>query len=205
MSTASGAILKLDYSRKKVARAELSDPANPSIEDVQDALELPGELQKGALYPDPRADSDVLVGDRARDVAMYFLDGLGLTEVASPIKAVPQLLAAVHRVSPQAVPAVIERLEALTAPVAATTFLEANSDVLDGPARDEVARELRTARRPAIDIDPTRYEVRGEIVAGPVKIIGPRATIYAATWEQNDQGGWTVKVDAPVEPQRRPI
>lgn len=199
------AILKLDYSKKKVARAELSDPSNPAIEDVQDALELPGELQKGALYPDPRADSDVLVGDRARDVAMYFLDGLGLTEVASPSKAVPQLLAAVHRAAPQAIPAVVERLEALTARVAATAFLELNGDVLDEQVRGEVVRELRNARRPAVDIDPTRYEVRGEIVAGPLKIVGPRATIYAATWERNDRGGWTIKVDASVEPERRPL
>jgi hypothetical protein len=56
-------VLKLDASPKTLA-AIGGTATNPVLESVDDLLDVPGELQKGAVFPDPRAHSDVCVGDK---------------------------------------------------------------------------------------------------------------------------------------------
>lgn len=198
-TTSTAAVLKLDVTDARLAQSVLRAGVR-KLKGMKDVVEQPGKLQKGALVPDQRSASEVIVGERAREVAEYFLDGLGLHQDTPAGAAVGILLAKTRATAPQLVPHVAQELDAVTAPEDIGTFLD--RAVTDPQVRARIAASVSTGAKRVVTIDPTAKPVTGEIVAGPVRITGPRDLIAAASWVRKGASGWTISIDVPQEPVR---
>ena len=74
------AALKLDVHDEHAAAARLVGD-ELQLEAVQDLLDIPGELQKGAVYPDDRPHSEVIIVDKFERTALYFLRALEVQQI----------------------------------------------------------------------------------------------------------------------------
>jgi hypothetical protein len=173
---------------------------------VKRLLVRPKELQKGALYPDPRDDSDVVVGDTMDKAALYFLRGLGLTQEMAPGDAVAFLTKKVVQYFPF-VPEdeVLRRLERSTASVA-DDFVSQNADLLESAeARNALLADLQAQARPVRTINPTAPAVtRRELVAGPFRLtFPPSARTQLTVQQRHDDRQWETIIVTPDEPRFR--
>ena len=174
---------------------------------VKDALNMPGELQKGALYPDPRSSSAVVVGDQLDVGALYFLRAVGVRQDQSPKAAVAALYSAVKVRVPHA--------EETVAASISGRRPESVSKALDGlvedlpelaPMRPEIEAELRGQRRPPEALDPDRASSLKRIISGNgIEIAGPVTAMRARVEDPSelDDGRWQVVVTFDSKPSDR--
>lgn len=174
---------------------------------VKAALNMPGELQKGALYPDPRSSSAVVVGDQLDVGALYFLRAVGVRQDQSPKAAVAALYSAVKVRVPHA--------EETVAASISGRRPESVSKALDGlvedlpelaPMRPEIEAELRGQRRPPVALDPDRASSLKRMISGNgIEIAGPVAAMRARVEDpsQLDDGRWQVVVTFDSKPSDR--
>jgi hypothetical protein len=92
-----GAALKLQVMTEHAARLANLTAGDWSLEAVADVLDAPGLLQKGALMPDGRAHSEVVIGDRLQRDALYFTSALGIRTWERSSNSAPRLIAALKR------------------------------------------------------------------------------------------------------------
>lgn len=170
---------------------------------VKDALDAPGELQKGGVYPDARSDSDVLIGDQLDVGAIYFLDVLGLRQDESPKAA---LSAVYHSLS--------SRLPDKRKEIASSIQRrrpDTVSDALDGiiqdlpetqPLREEIEKELHGGPRRPHALDPRKaasmrrvISAHGIEVRGPIGEMNERVAV-----EPLGDGRWQVVATFDAEP-----
>lgn len=105
------AVLKLDVHDEIAAAARRTAEGQLTLEAVQDLLDIPGELQKGAVYPDSRESSEVIVGDKlARVTANYFLECLGVQQYATDATSGRIFMSVVSSVNPSRAPAIATAL-----------------------------------------------------------------------------------------------
>lgn len=169
-NSASACVLKLDVSSKAAAALKQSQ-GQPDLAAVKDLLDVPGDLQKGAVTPDPRPASNVIVGERFADTSQYFLRALEIVQFYSERDSLAQVVAAVSQVAPDRVGAVIERIDR-SQPMAAEDFFNANTGLLEPAQVADVAGRLAQLKRPLQPIDPSHVPVRRTIVADGIVIAG---------------------------------
>lgn len=197
-----GAALKLDVHDAAAAALRLDATGVPTLEAVQDLLDIPGELQKGAIIPDARADSDVIVGDKLTVTSLYFLDALDAEQHALPGRATAELLRVVQDVAPHkaaATAAVLELEERTTL----AEFLDRHEDLLDEAERIEVLDRARVRKRPIDGIDPTSYALSELIEADGITVRGRASTIREKLQITPRPGGHRIQIDVDEEPRRR--
>jgi hypothetical protein len=197
-----GVALKLDVHDAAAASLQLDPSGEPTLEAVQNLLDIPGELQKGAISPDTRQGSQVIVGDRLPQTSLYFLDALDVQQHASAGPAVPDFLGVVQDVAPTKVRAIAAALEDAE-PTTVGTFLREHGDLLDDHERATVLDSVRTLRRPIDDLDPESYPLREQIDADGITIRGRASVMREKMQIRNRPGGFIIEIRVDEEPQRK--
>ncbi len=196
-----GVVLKLDVNEKHAA-AVRQVGRDLELEAVQGLLDLPGALQKGAVFPDPRPASDVVVGDRMDETALYFLRAIEVQQQARPDSAVRGLLSAVQRAAPGRLEATVADLDEYSQPVSPEDFFAQHPDLLSPAEQAAILAQLRTQTRPIEVIDPVRHPIAAVVRAGSIVIRGPRAEIdRSVTWVQGG-GAWTIRISVTEPPSK---
>ena len=197
-----GAALKLDVHDAAAAALRFDSTGGPTLEAVKDLLDIPGELQKGAIVPDRRGDSEVIVGDKLAVTSLYFLDALDAEQHALAGPATAELLRVVQEVAPHkaaATAAVLEVEERTTL----VNFLDRHEDLLDQEERIAVLDRARVRKRPIDGIDPSSYALREQIEADGITIRGRASTIRQKLQISPRPGGYRIQIDVDEEPRRR--
>lgn len=197
-------VLKLDASPKKLA-AIGGTGATRTLESVDDLLDIPGELHKGAVFPDPRAPSDVCVADKNREAALYYLTAIEVEQYELPGKGIKSFLTVVHEVSPAHVEPVTKALEGVTGRTSAADVLKAVAPPIPTTTQANINGRLAALRRPVADVDPTAHATQGIIDIDGIVIRGPAARIRDdVTWRQDpNTGGYVIEVRVAHAPTRR--
>lgn len=194
------AVLKMEVT-DPIAGFVRDDPEEGQILDaIRNLLDTPGRLQKGAVAPDTRPGSEVVVGDRLLDTALYFLDALGIRQLERPKQAVIEILS----VAREAIPERRDEVAAVMQRSAATTveeFVEEIPDLDDEAKADFVSRATQR-RRPIQDIDTGRartlkkiLRASGVTISGLVDAVEGRVEV-----NQKTEGGWRITIDVEDEP-----
>jgi hypothetical protein len=145
-------VFKLDITDRLAGFIDDSPTGSQVLHAVRNVLETPGKLQKGTVYPDPRTDSEVVVGDKLPDTALYFLDALGIRQVQRASQAPRGLIDAIAQVTSKPVDEIVVAVQTSSA-TTAPDILSSISD-LQQRQRDEVLRRLEGLKRPIRQVDP---------------------------------------------------
>lgn len=199
-----GAALKLDVRDAAAAALQMDAAGEPSLEAVQNLLDIPGELQKGAVVPDGRPDSEVTVGDKLAVTSLYFLEALDVQQHIAPGPATADFLRVVQEVAPRKVAAAAAAVEGETR-ISLTDFFDRHADVLSEDEQEEVLDRARVRRRPIEIIDPESYALREEIEADGIVIRGRSSTIREKLRISDRPGGYRIEIDFDEQPRRRYI
>jgi hypothetical protein len=195
------AVLKLDIHARSGASMSRTGPGRPTLEAVRDLLDIPGQLQKGAVFRDDRGGSDIVVGDKLTETALYFLRAIDVIQMSKSGQAVSAVVNAVAKVAgPQRAVPVIRALEKEqeTSP---EDFFARHSDLLDEQERVQVFDQLRVRKRP-VDRFDARQHVLDEIITADGITVRGRATTIADKLDITKRpGGWRIQIDLDEEPQ----
>jgi hypothetical protein len=196
--------LKLDVKPTAGAAVSRGAGGRRRLEAVEELLDLPGELQKGAIVPDGRPDSEVVVGDRLPETSLYFLRGFEVRQVSAPGPAVKTLLNTVRQVAPKSVGAVAAALDATPQATTVDQFLVDHGDLLDEPERAALEGRLEQVKRPIRLLDTRQHPTTRIVTADGVVIRGPASTLTTTKlrWETR-RGGFRILIDVDDEPTER--
>jgi hypothetical protein len=199
-ATTHAAILKLDVSDSKAAA--LKDER--TLEAVKDLLDLPGELQKGAITPDDRRGSQVIVGDKLTQTSLYFLKAIAVQQKSSPGPATASFLDAVTDKirEPARVASVALALEQEKR-IEVERFLTKHPKLLTDQERDGVLENLRGRTRPVDEIDPISHAIRETVQADGITITGKASKLQnQMTIDQQSDGFWRIEIRVKGKPKR---
>jgi hypothetical protein len=198
-----GVVLKLDAS-DELGAAIQTNGEEPELAAIKNLLDSPGALQKGAVFPDTRSGSDVIIGERWDDTTQYFLRALDVVQSLSERASVNQLLKAVQAHVPDRVPAVLEAIAQREEPTDFETLL-AEPDLLEQPALDEVLTDLRRSARPLLPMHRDHVPLTRKIQADGITITGPVLEFdQKVSWARRAQDlGWRITIDVRDEPRDR--
>jgi hypothetical protein len=197
-----GVALKLDVHDAAAAALRLDASGEPTLEAVQDLLDIPGELQKGAVVPDTRPDSGVIVGDRLTVTSLYFLEALDVQQHVAAGPATADFLGVVQELAPTKLRAVAAALEdAHRTTVGA--FLQQHPDLLDETETESVLGGVRVRRRPIEILDPDNYALREEIYADGIVVRGRSSVMREKIQIRNRPGGFLIEILVDEEPRRK--
>jgi hypothetical protein len=170
------AVLKLD-STKMPAGYLKRVRGKVRLAAIRDALDQPGQLQKGSLYPDPRNDSDVIIGDKIDAGTLYFVGALGLTQEQDPKLAVGVLLTEICARVPERQAAVAASIRVHQPNSVAVALDALEADVPEVRAhRTAIADAMAVRPRPVVTLSPERAGLlRREISGNGITIAGPIA------------------------------
>lgn len=176
------------------------DPTEGEVLDaVRNLLDTPGHLQKGAVFPDVRSGSEVVVGDRLAATALYFLDALGIRQVEKPSHAVAGVMRVVEDVVPERAQDVAALLQDSSAKSVAS-FVEEIPDLTQEVRGDLVAR-AEARRRPIRELDPTRSKSLKKILrVSGLTISGRVADMDRVKVKPRDDGGYRITIDVDEKP-----
>lgn len=197
------AVLKLDVHDAAAAAVRFDNAGEPTLEAVEDLLDIPGELQKGGIVPDQRPNSEVVVGDKLTLTSLYFLDALDVQQRAAPGPATAELVRVVQDVAPDRAASVAQRLEVELERIPVVDFFETHSDLLEDHQRDEVLHRARLKRRPIEDVDPSSYVLRETVEADGIMIRGRAATLREKLTILDRPDGFRIQIDVEERPRRR--
>ncbi len=194
-----GVVLKLDVSDEPAAALRTSEGV-ADLAAIADLLDVPGALQKGAVSPDVRDGSDVIIGERWDDTTQYFLSALDVVQSLSERASVSQVLKVVQTHAPERVPAVLEAIARRAAPTTVSTLLS-ERDLLEPQVRREVLAELRQSPRPLLPVNRDHVPPIRRIQADGITISGPVLEFdEKVTWRRQARG-WRITVDVHEEPR----
>jgi hypothetical protein len=196
------AALKLDVQKRPMAAARQVG-MDTLLESVKDLLDSPGELQKGAVYPDPRGDSQVVVGDKSiEDPAKYFLRAIQVEQIAHPRLGSSLVLRTVSAIAPAKAGAVAHAIARYTKEVTASKIFEDHPNLLAEAERTRVITSLESQTRPVRLVNPVLRPPRAVIKADGITISGLAAAVDPAVhWYRRD-GKWVIEVSVSEEPRR---
>jgi len=196
------AILKLEVHDKNAGILREIAAGTRELVAVHNLLVRPKDLQKGGLYPDPRADSHVVVGDQLDVASLYFLRGLGVIQHQTPQESVVALRKAYIAKHPARIDELYDRFDSTDA-ATVRGFLESNADLFDEEdERDELLADLENRGRPVHDFSPqAARSLTRTLAAGPIRITGPAGQVRQATWHQRADGLWEITLVTAERPE----
>ena len=196
------AVLKLDVHDSAAAAARFDSPSGATLEAVEDLLDIPGELQKGGVVPDPRDNSKIAVGDKLTITSLYFLDALDVQQRAIPGPATRDLVRVVQAIAPDKADSVATTLELEPSMVSIDEFFEDHPDLLTTEQTTAVLERARAKRRPIEEVDPSSYVLRETIEADGITIRGRASTLREKARILNRPGGFRIEIDVDEQPRR---
>ena len=198
------AVLKLDVQDKFGAAIDRSG-GEPDLEVVKELLDLPGDLQKGAVFPDLRADSEVVLVDKLYQTSLYFLRALDAEQIEKPGPATGTVMRLVRAVNPARTPSVAKALEAETKATTPKAFFDRNKDLLEPDQRKDVLDRLAQQRRPVRRLDPTRHPLMGVYRVDGITIRGRLTDLNEKVKPTPLSGGkWKIEITVSEEPRLEP-
>lgn len=199
---AQAGVLKLDVHDEPAAAARQTGD-ELQLEAVRDLLDLPGDLQKGAVFPDPRAESEVVVGDRVMvETAQYFLRALEVQQIAAQSSATKSFIDVVASVATGKVDAFAQELDSYDQPVSPQLVFDEHPDLLTLEERDQVLGRLEGQPRPVRIVNPATRPPRVVVSADGITIRGGVEDMQKVQWVQQG-GGWQIRIDVSQEPRKR--
>lgn len=159
---------------------------------VKDVLDRPGDLQKGVVYPDLRATSSAVVGDKVnvRD-ANYFVEAMGLRLDERDKDAFGLLAqATADVVGVGDAPRVVRALSRARAHSVDEVLAEAaeTEPLLDEATQARIIEELANRDRPVRQVD-TQAALKRTIRVGDVTISGPARDLEDVATRPHPDGG----------------
>ena len=200
---AEAAVLKLDVNEEFAATIGTDDAGEPDLEAVKDLLDIPGDLQKGAVYPDSRDDSELTVADKLSETSLYFLRALDVQQVSAAGAATKLLLQAVRDVDPERLLDVSKALETETR-TTPKDFFDRNEGLIEPDKREEVLNRLEHVKRPVRFIDPTAHALVGAYRSDGLMIRGPMSVLREQITVVPRPGGWRIQIDVTEKPRLDP-
>jgi hypothetical protein len=195
-------VLKLDVHDDTAAAARLV-AGELRLEAVQDLLDLQGDLQKGAIYPDPRAESDVVVGDRLMtETAQYFLRAVEVQQIAAASSATKAFVDVIGKIAPARIDDLARELGTYDQPVTPQAFLEEHPGLLSETEQRQVIDRLEGQLRPVRVVNPVASPPKAVVVANGITIRGAATEMERVSWEPH-AGGWRIQIDVGEEPRKR--
>jgi hypothetical protein len=199
---AQAAVLKLDVSDKSAAAALLVK-GEERLETVRDLLDRPGELQKGAVYPDPRTESNVVVGDKVMvETAQYFLRALEVQQIAAAGSATKSFVDVVAAVATDKVDGIVRELDAYSGPVSPPDFFQQHPDLLTTEEREQTLDQLEQQPRPVRIVNPLARPPKAVVFADGIAIRGGVNEMQKVGWVQHG-AGWQIQINVVDEPRKR--
>jgi hypothetical protein len=198
----SGAALKLEVMAEHGAVLEQLASGELKLSSATDVLQVPGELQKGALVPDSRADSDVVVGDVLAVNALYFPRAFGIVTEQRSSDTAASLVAAVHRHRPAISQRVATELPKVS-PGPVRSVLDKVAETvpeLDEATIAEVERDLVGLKRPVKRVD-TGGPVKRVISVDGITISGTVAAMEKVRVNADPEVGWRVTITSQSQPR----
>jgi hypothetical protein len=198
------AVLKLDVHDKNAATMSRTRRGQRTLEAVKDLLDLPGNLQKGAVFRDHRAGSDVVVGDKFAETALYFLSAIDAVQMVKSGDATSAFVDAVARVTtdPARTLPVIQALETEqeTTPEG---FFARHPGLLQLPEQDQVIQLLHDRKRPVDRVDASNRVIQLTVTADGITIRGRASTLAGKlNVREREDGGWRILIDVEEEPRQ---
>ncbi|HEX8647959.1 MAG TPA: hypothetical protein VF715_13785 [Thermoleophilaceae bacterium] len=145
--------------------------AQQQIQAIENLLDVPGGLQKGAVVPDPRKDSDVIVGDKlGADASLYFLQALGVRQHQTASAGALSLMRIASEVMPGKHAEIAQAVAAAQNQPVKTLI-----DKLEPTAAERVqlSRRLNEERRPIVKVDSTGVRLTRTLSGDGIEIKGP--------------------------------
>lgn len=168
-----------------------------SLQVLRDLVPDPGELRKALSWPDPRADSDVLMMDTNASNAQYFEDAYQVRVSPKSSQAEAQLQSViVANVPPADIPGALTAAAALQGPSNAVL----DQLVPDYPSLAQAAQDAAADPRPAGIIRPNRMAARPVVWRADgveLKVPADRAGEVRLTREGT---GWRLSILVQSEP-----
>jgi hypothetical protein len=200
-----GGILKLQVVAPNAAVLKKLVSGEVQLSAIQDLLDKPGDLQKGALSTSRLGEDRVMIGDQLGQDARYFPEAFAIKVYARPTEAVAGLITALDDVAPELVASVATALPGVASGDA--------PDVLGSLGREipeftpglqaEVADALANQARPVAHIDTSRPATE-TIRAGEIRITGPVSEMRKRVRIERNEGtlaeSWAITIDSPSEP-----
>ncbi|MDY7096284.1 MAG: hypothetical protein SX243_25185 [Acidobacteriota bacterium] len=191
------AVLKLDVYDFTAARLEQVDDSSALFEPVLDLLDLPGDLHKGALFPDPRRTSHLAVVDVFE--THYFLRSLHARLYVGGRDAVDQFDYLVRKeAGPEVARQVRQEAAARETPAAAPALVRA-SKALPPAAKKRLLEELEKPRSIG-KVDVRSHPRTTTIYADGIEISGAEQEIAAKVEEGRDGAKWLIQITADSQP-----
>lgn len=170
---------------------------------VQDMLEQPGALEKGALVASSLPDGEVFCADRLSAAARYFPEAFDIRVFAKPAAAVKIFFDAVHAIAGDLAPQVAEIWPTLRPGPVRDLLAELGQKIPDLTPEllAEITEMLEAAPRPVGGLDTRRvvretYEIGGITLTGPIDEMQRNVRI-----SERSDGGWQLTVDSSEKPE----
>lgn len=193
------AVLKLDVYKKPAASLHQTAPNQAFFQAVKDLLDLPGDLHKGALYPDPRPHSDIAVVDRFD--TQYFLQSIQAQQFVIGAEATRAFVEAIGDVVPEKADRVIQRMREEHEPFSPGDFVRETPDLFTAEEAEALAESFERMSRPIERVDPGNHPPRQAVVsADGVRITGSAAKIDADVAWAPHRGRYRITVDVDEPP-----
>ena len=147
--------------------------AKRQIQAIENLLDVPGGLQKGAVVPDPRKDSDVIVGDKlGADASLYFLEAIGVRQHQTATAGALSLLRLASEVMPDKQAKIAQAVAAAHDQPVATVIKNLEPTAAQ---RAHLTRRLKEERRPIVKVDSTGVTLKRTVSGDGIDITGPVA------------------------------
>jgi hypothetical protein len=203
-TTTSAAFLKLDANEEPLAALHREAQGEPTLEEVEGLLDLPGHLQKGAVYPDSRTGrSQLVVGDKYD--TDYFREAVGVSQRERPALGVARLLASAQDIAPEIVEPLTVLMEATDERVTVPALLD-DLPVPPSPEKKQrIVAALSKKPKPVELVDPGNHQLVGYVEANGVTITGAATKIRDdVTWQLDpEHDGYLIQVRVSDEPSKR--
>ena len=191
------AVLKLDVYEFPGARLAEQKPGQAQFEPVLDLLDLPGDLHKGALFPDPRKTSDLAVVDVF--ATNYFLRSLDARLYQSGQAAVDRFYFELRKkAGDDAAKKVMQEAAQRETPAAAATLVRA-SKALAKEAKQEILQQLEQPRSIG-RVDAKGHPRTTTIYADGIEISGTEKEVAAKVKDKQEGAKWVTTITSNNRP-----
>lgn len=172
------------------------------LEAIQDLVNEPGNLQKGALVTSHLPEERVHCRDTSNTTAKYFPAAFGIKVHPRPREAMAALFDAAWQVVPQATAQIAEAVQTCSAGTVHEVLAEVATKVPDltEAVQAEIVERLSVLPLPVIELDPKRI-VKGAYKVGEILISGPLAAIEGdVTVDLLPDGRWRLTLYSDSKP-----
>jgi len=201
-----GGVLKLQVVAPNAAVLKKLASGEIQLSAIQDLLDKPGDLQKGALSTSWLPEDHIMIGDQLGQDARYFPEAFAIKVFARPTEAVAGLITAIDEIAPALVTPVAAALPGVAAGDAPDVLGSLGREIpeLTASLQAEIADTLAKQPRPVAHIDTGRPATE-TIRAGEIRITGPVAEMRQRVRIEQNEGtaaeSWTITIDSQSEPR----